>query len=89
MSCQVCKCDDDGCACPEHLAEIRRLEADVEIMKGGYANAAGERNSMLTQRDAYRAMICDLLASASPHPTEHPTMTKQWDRARKLLKDGP
>ena len=41
------------------------------------------------ERDAYRAMICDLLASAHPHPTEHPTMTKQWERARALLKDGP
>lgn len=41
------------------------------------------------ERDAYRAMLCDLLASAHPHPAEHPTMTKQWGRARALLKDGP
>ena len=42
-----------------------------------------------TERDAYRSMLCDLLASAHPHPTEHPTMSKQWDRARELLKNGP
>lgn len=49
-----------------------------------------EANSGLEiERDTYRAMICDLLASAYPHPVEHPTMTKQWNRARALLKDGP
>jgi hypothetical protein len=43
----------------------------------------------ISDRDAYRAMVCDLLASAHPHPTEHPTMTRQWNRARELLKNGP
>lgn len=41
-----------------------------------------------SERDAYRAMVCDLLASARPHPIEHPTMTTQWARARELLKSG-
>lgn len=41
------------------------------------------------ERDAYRAMLCDVLASARPHPKEHPTMTKAWARATELLKNGP
>jgi hypothetical protein len=57
------------------LAELRKLRRDL-------ARTA-------TERDAYRSMLCDLLASAHLHPTEHPTMTKQWARARELLKNGP
>lgn len=41
------------------------------------------------ERDVYHAMVADLLASAHPHPVEHPTMMKQWTRARELLKNGP
>lgn len=44
---------------------------------------------LTSERDAYRAMVCDLVASASPHPVEHPTMSKQWGRARELLKNSP
>lgn len=62
-----------------------QLEADAkEIARLKEANSGLE-----SERDAYRAMICDLLASAYPHPVEHPTMTKQWNRARELLKNGP
>jgi hypothetical protein len=40
------------------------------------------------ERDAHRSMLCDLLASAHPHPMEHPTMARQWRRARRLLRFG-
>lgn len=46
-------------------------------------------NALTAERDAYRAMVCDLLASAVPNQRDHPTMTKQWARARELLKNGP
>lgn len=41
------------------------------------------------ERDAYRAMVCDLLASATPNERDHPSMSRQWARARDLLKNGP
>ncbi|MBA2720761.1 MAG: hypothetical protein H0U52_16200 [Chloroflexi bacterium] len=34
-------------------------------------------------------VICDLLASASPNQKEHPTMSREWARARELLAKGP
>jgi hypothetical protein len=34
---------------------------------------------------ALRAEIVNLLASAHPHPVEHPTMTAAWQRARAAL----
>lgn len=41
------------------------------------------------ERDAYRAMVCDLLSSASPSDKEHSSMSRHWKRARELLKNGP
>jgi hypothetical protein len=32
-----------------------------------------------------RATIVDMLASAVPHPVEHPTMHAAWERARAVL----
>lgn len=51
--------------------------------------ADGKAEAMEMERDVYRAMLCDVIASAHPYPKEHPTMTKQWARARELLKNGP
>lgn len=48
-----------------------------------------ERDALMRERDAYRATVADLLASAHLYPVEHPAMTAQWDRARLLLKSGP
>lgn len=64
------------------LCKVSSSREDVESLTAQIA-------ALTADRDAYRAMICDLLASAVPHPVEHPTMTTQWNRARKLLKDGP
>ena len=36
---------------------------------------------------ALRAVIETLMASAHPHPTEHPTMTKAWAIGRAALAD--
>lgn len=59
-------------------------EAHAQVTRLASALAEAERG-----RDAYRAMVADLLASAHPYPTEHPTMAAQWKRARDLLKNGP
>jgi len=62
--------------------ECKRLRAERSTLAARLAVLEHER-------DAYRSMVCDLLASAHPHPVEHPTMTRQWARARELLKNGP
>lgn len=64
------------------LRAVRKALADRDRL----AKEVEEREH---ERDTYRAMVCDLLSSAHPHPKEHPTMTRQWDRARELLKNGP
>jgi hypothetical protein len=63
--------------------------AGYEIARANLGTLIEQIKTCEHERDAYRAMLCDLLASAHPHPTEHPTMTKQWGRARELLKNGP
>jgi len=84
-------------------ARIDELERELERwrhgqqIEGDYVcpNALEATNLRLqlsaaeAERDAYRAMLCDVLASAHPHPVEHPTMARQWARARELLKNGP
>jgi hypothetical protein len=75
---------------------IAVLEADRAHAAEAY-EVRGQRVTKLegvsqqaeTERDAYRAMLCDLLANAHPHPVEHPEMTRAWSRARELLKNGP
>ena len=77
---------------PPLLALADQLEAaraEVERMSLEGEGILSRTRALLAERDAYRAMLRDLLASAHPHPTEHPTMTKQWERARELLKNGP
>ena len=61
----------------DRIAELERQLSDVPHQLAAI------------ERDTYRAMLCDLLASAHPHPVDHPTMAKQWARARDLLKNGP
>ena len=64
------------------------LRSERDEARAEWQGADGKADAMEAERDAYRAMVCDLLASASPHPTEHPTMSRQWARARELLKNG-
>lgn len=75
------------------LVDSRPIEKNAAEKDGATHDAITEpahaAEGVAAERDAYRAMIADLLASAHPHPTEHPTMTKQWARARELLKNGP
>jgi hypothetical protein len=44
-----------------------------------------ERDAALVQVAALRAEIVNLLASAHPHPVEHPTMTAAWQKASAAL----
>jgi hypothetical protein len=61
---------------------------DLTAMRHRAERAERERDAYEVERDAYRATVCDLLAAAHPHPTEHPTMAREWDRAREVLKTG-
>lgn len=51
--------------------------------------ALGDANTLTIERDAYRSMLCDVIASAVPNERDHPTMSKAWKSARELLKNGP
>jgi hypothetical protein len=77
---------------------IAELEADRAHAAQAY-EARGRRvneledaaNRAESERDAYRSMVCDLLSSARMfglHPLGPAGMTRQWDRARELLKNG-
>ena len=68
---------------------IRELDAKLARSAVSLATATERGRALEAERDAYRAMVCDLVASASPNPRDHPTMSKHWARARELLKDGP
>lgn len=69
-------------------ADRDNLAAASENNMARALELAAARSAMGIERDAYRAMVCDLLASAHPRHAEHPSMAKQWDRARDLLKNG-
>ncbi len=65
-------CEDGWCV---PIADLPGWAATVDL------NA----RSLVAERDQFRAMIVDLLASACPHPGEHPTMAQAWTKARALL----
>jgi maltose-binding protein MalE len=65
---------------PESLADlILRIEREAE------ERTARERDALTSQVATMRAEIVNMLASAHPHPVEHPTMTAAWQRARAAL----
>jgi hypothetical protein len=82
-------CDDSAQGALEaYLREIDVPQGDVRSFGDVLAHNIRMRHeidSLTIERDAYRDIVCDLLASAYPHPVEHPTMTKQWARAKALL----
>lgn len=42
-------------------------------------------DGLALERDALLAVVQAMLASAHPHPVEHPTMTAAWARARRVV----
>lgn len=66
------------------VAERLRVVADRSIrpMRAVLAEVALER-------DDYKSMLCDLLASHHAYPADHPAMERLWDRVCDLLKNGP
>lgn len=73
----------------ELLAEQVALQA--RLVAGCRACHAEEDAAiaMEAERDAYRSMLRDVLASAYPNERDHPAMSKAWKAARELLKNGP
>lgn len=73
---------------------LLKMSGPEDVNHAAYilAKALVETHEELTtataERDAYRAMLCDVIASASPNKRDHPSMSKQWERATELLRDG-
>ncbi len=71
---------------------LKRREVDIIAAVEPVADGGQYRNDIVSaiqwvrrERNALRAMVVELLASAYPHPVEHPTMTATWAKARALL----
>lgn len=71
----------------EEIIETRSTEADA--LRSALIIISDERDGFLRERDAYRSMIRDMMASACPNERDHPTMFRCWERAHELLKKGP
>lgn len=73
------------------IADQPGLPAVPDLPVGEEQGLAAEESTrrimlqIVEERDAFRAMVEELLKSAVPHPIEHPTMTRAWARARALL----
>lgn len=86
--CSVCSpssCADCGSCVCYGLAGNDELSGTIVYVRSDLAAA---RADVLTLCDAYDAtldIIRTLLASAHPHPVEHPTMTAAWAKAREFL----
>lgn len=66
--------------------QIAKLTADRDAHADRAEDLARERTAMERERDGYRAMLCDLLASTTPVTARDEELRA---RARALLKNGP
>lgn len=66
---------------PALVAEVRKWQKATEEEAEARGKAEGAYMSAVAE-------IRNLLASAHPHPKEHPTMTAAWKRARAFLGDS-
>jgi len=69
--------------------KVAELETALVLTRNSRETNRKARLAAEHERDAYRAMVADLLASAHPNRRDHPAMSKQWERAETLLRDGP
>jgi hypothetical protein len=70
-------------------ARVAELEDAIAITRNSRESNFSARISAEDERDAYRDMLEEVLASAAPNERDHPCMSKAWKRARELLKNGP
>lgn len=66
-------------------ARVAELEVQVKAAMQDYARLMLEKAKSVEQRAALAAALEKMLASAVPHPVEHPTMTEAWKVARAAL----
>jgi len=69
-------------ACAARLAE---LEEVCEMRKSAAILYKESAEGFRDERDRFHAEVENLLDSASPHPTEHPTMHRAWVQATATL----
>ena len=71
------------------LAEAEQQNAHLLGVLESANNTANRRGARIRDLEAevkgLRTALEQMLASAVPHPTEHPTMTAAWENARKSL----
>lgn len=70
----------------EEIERLRELLENATACAEYRLTCLGRRH---VERDAFRAMLVEILASAHPHPVEHPTMAAAWAKARELLAVTP
>ena len=70
-------------------AERSALGVEIDGSKRMINEAIHRWQDVTAERDAYRSMLCDLMAFAKPMSISPPLVERQWDRARELLKNGP
>lgn len=82
-----------------NLLALIHCDGGHYIVEHGWAKAEKDAREVWNQRGIQsdkavrleaevtrlRAALEQMLASAVPHPTEHPTMTTAWENARKAL----
>lgn len=83
MSAHIPPCDVEtnggDCSCAETWKE-RCLKAEEHA-----ASFMGQLDPYIYRTRRLEAVICSLLASAVPHPKEHPTMWRAWRDAETVL----
>jgi hypothetical protein len=81
---------------PALLAEVERLTAERDAARTqrdeavqALRVASNDANAAEAEVERLRGVIRTMIASAVPHPIEHPTMTQAWADARAVLgEDG-
>lgn len=90
--------DVDGCSTGAVVAAVAPRQRVYKDHRGGIAVEANRQHIAAASPPVVLALIerireledgiRDLLASARPHPVEHPTMTAAWSDAGALLEKG-
>lgn len=81
-----------GCVIPSSVAELEQLRAENEKLRSvteriteHAASFMGRLDPLIYTTRKLEATIRSLLASAVPHPGEHPTMWRAWRDAEAVL----
>lgn len=81
---------DDRIVCDDLLLRaaftIDQLRAELDAMHKERDSAYAQIGRTQNRIAEAEAIVCQLVKSARPHPTEHPTMWAAWQRAEDYLR---